>query len=392
MDHEKIKKIRLLLVDDEDDFRSTLAKRMKRRGVHVSQASNGKTCLAVMSKQPVDVVVLDVKMPGMSGIEVLQHIKTDHPQAEVIFLTGHAATRDGVEGIKSGAFDYLSKPIEFEHLLGKILQAYDKIHREQEKRLEADFKSRMEQQMISTERLAAMGTLAAGVAHEINNPLAIINEAAGFMSLVLQKPEMADMPGRPMFEMALNKIEKSIKRARKITHQLLGSVRKSEPVLAEADIRELVNETIQLVGKEAKNKDITVSLNADTSLNNIWIDSEKIRQVLINLLTNAIQSIDKQGQVSIHAKNIFEGILLTVSDTGPGVPRENREKIFEPFFSTKSPGEGTGLGLFVTKEIIEKMGGTIEIDSRMGHGTRFTVRIPNQIHTKNYGNRRNDNL
>ena len=384
---EKIKKIRLLLVDDEDDFRSTLSKRLEKRGAQISQASNGKECLAVMANCPVDVVVLDVKMPGMSGIEVLQHIKADHPQVEVIFLTGHAATRDGVEGIKSGAFDYLSKPVEFEHLLGKILQAYDKIHREEEKRLEADFKARMEQQMISTERLAAMGTLAAGVAHEINNPLAIINEAAGFMSLVLQKPELSDMPRRQVFEMALAKIEKSVKRARNITHQLLRSVRKNDPILADVNINELVTETIELVGKEAKNKDITISLNADTPLKNIWIEPEKIRQVLINLMTNAIQATDRQGRVSIHVKNISEGILLTVGDTGHGIPREIREKIFEPFFSTKSPGEGTGLGLFVTREIIEKMDGTIEVDSQIGHGTRFTVRIPSRIYTDNNGNR-----
>ncbi len=387
MDIEKIKKLHLLLVDDEDDFRSTLSKRLERRGAHVSQASNGKACLDVMATHPIDVVVLDVKMPGMGGIEVLQYIKADHPQVEVIFLTGHAATQDGVEGIKLGAFDYLSKPIEFEHLLGKILQAYDKIHREEEKRLEADFKARMEQQMISTERLAAMGTLAAGVAHEINNPLAVINEAAGFMNLVLQKPELAGMPRRQAFEKALAKIEKSVKRARKITHQLLGSVRKSDPVLAEVDLKQLVDETIQLVGKEAKNKDISISFNADTALNKIWIDPEKIRQVLINLTTNAIQATDNQGQVSIHVKNITDGILLVVSDTGQGIPRENREKIFEPFFSTKSPGQGTGLGLYVTKEIIEKMDGTIEIDSRLGHGTRFAVRIPNQINPENNGSR-----
>ncbi len=387
MDIEKIKKLHLLLVDDEDDFRSTLSKRLERRGAHVSQASNGKACLDVMATHPIDVVVLDVKMPGMGGIEVLQYIKADHPQVEVIFLTGHAATQDGVEGIKLGAFDYLSKPVEFEHLLGKILQAYDKIHREEEKRLEADFKARMEQQMISTERLAAMGTLAAGVAHEINNPLAVINEAAGFMNLVLQKPELAGMPRRQAFEKALAKIEKSVKRARKITHQLLGSVRKSDPVLAEVDLKQLVDETIQLVGKEAKNKDISISFNADTALNKIWIDPEKIRQVLINLTTNAIQATDNQGQVSIHVKNITDGILLVVSDTGQGIPRENREKIFEPFFSTKSPGQGTGLGLYVTKEIIEKMNGTIEIDSRLGHGTRFAVRIPNQINPENNGSR-----
>lgn len=379
---EKIKPIRLLLVDDETDFRNTLAKRLLKRGVATHQAGDGQACLAMLSDQPMDVVVMDVKMPGMNGIETLHHIKEKYPQCEVILLTGHAATQDGVEGIKSGAFDYLTKPVEFDHLLGKIVQAYEKILGEKQQKEAAEYKVRIEQQMIATERLAALGTLAAGVAHEINNPLAIINEAAGYLNSLLQKAELADMPRKAVFEKALEKIETSVKRARTITHQLLGNVRKSKPILAEVDVTELANETIQLIYAEAKSKDITLTLEAADSLRPIWADPNQIRQVLINLLSNAIQATPKGGQVSVRVEPTDMGVSIAVIDTGSGIPKEHLEKIFEPFFSTKSPGEGTGLGLFVTREIVEKFGGTMAVSSRLGNGTRFTVQIPDQGKTK----------
>jgi signal transduction histidine kinase len=378
MEPEQIKNIRLLLVDDEADFRRTLAKRLQKRGLAARQAGDGEACLALLADHRMDVVVMDVKMPGMSGIEALHNIKKKHPETEVILLTGHAATQDGVEGIKSGAFDYLTKPVEFDHLLGKIVQAYEKILGEKQKKEAAAYKVRIEQQMIATERLAALGTLAAGVAHEINNPLAIINEAAGYLSSLLKKQELADMPRKAVFEKALHKIENSVKRARTITHQLLGNVRKTESLLAEVDVGQLVVETIQLIRKEAQDKDISVAMQVADGLKPIWADPNQIRQVLINLLSNAIHATSQGGRISIQVESTDKGVSIAIIDTGSGIPKENLEKIFEPFFSTKSPDKGTGLGLFVTREIVEKFGGAVTADSRVGHGTQFTVQIPDQ--------------
>jgi two-component system NtrC family sensor kinase len=368
--------IRLLLVDDEARFRQTTAKRLTMRGLVPEQAGDGEECLSILEKNPMDVVVLDVKMPGMNGIEVLHHIKKKYPKTEVILLTGHATTEDGVKGIKSGAFDYLTKPIELEHLLGKINQAHEKIRREEEKRRESEFRAKMEQQMIATQRLASLGTLATGVAHEINNPLAIIKESAGWMRLLLKKKEMANMPHKQEFEMALNKIEKSIERSSKITHQLLGFVRKSDSVLSEVDLKELVDEAVQLVDQEAAHKDIEFVQEVDASLGPIWSDPYQLRQVLINLLTNAIHATGSGGRITIIVGAIGEEVAVTVQDTGEGIPKENLERIFEPFFTTKSAGECTGLGLYVTRGIIEKLGGKIEVESRLGHGASFCIRLP----------------
>jgi two-component system NtrC family sensor kinase len=368
--------IRLLLVDDEEDFRRTIAKRLKRRGIASEQAGTGEECLSILKQKPMDLVVLDVKMPGMNGIETLHHIKEKYPKTEVIMLTGHATTQDGVDGIKKGAFDYLTKPIELEHLLGKIKQAYEKILREEEKLREAKFRAKMEQQMIATERLASLGTLAAGVAHEINNPLAIIKESVGWMKLILNKEELAQMPRKKDFSIALDKIESAIERARKITHQLLGSVKETNSAFAEVKINELTEEAVDLVKKEAKNKNIEITTETDPSVGPIWSDSYKLRQVLINLITNAVHATGSGGKIAIKLEDTSEGISLTVSDTGQGIPKENLEKIFEPFFSTKPPGEGTGLGLFVSRSIIEKLGGKMEVESQLGQGTSFCIRLP----------------
>ena len=374
-----MKNIRLLLVDDEDNFRQTLFKRLAKRGLIVEQAADGNECLSILQNQAMDVVVLDVKMPGISGIEVLKQIKDHYPKIEVILLTGHATTADGVEGIKLGAFDYLSKPIELEHLYFKIIQAYDKIQRIEAEHQEAEYRKRMEQRMIAAERLASVGILAAGVAHEINNPLAIISESTGWMRQLFAKDELKNMPRRDDFIKALDKVEKSVERASRITHQLLGFAGKSEPAVSEVSLAELAEEAIRLIDHELHNRDIKIVRQIQPALGRIQSDPYQLRQVLMNLLTNAMHAVKSGGSITIAIEALGDNQVITVSDTGQGIPPENLDKIFEPFFSTKKPGEGTGLGLFVSRGIVEKLGGTIEVESEIGRGASFSIRLPKNL-------------
>ena len=373
----------LMLVDDEAIFRRNLARLLTQRGLASLEAENGETCLSMLQSAPADVVILDVKMPGISGLEVLRRIRRAHPDTEVILLTGQASARDGVEGIKSGAFDYLSKPVEIDHLVGKIRQAREKRQRDAQHRREKAFRAKMEKRMAAAERLAAVGTLAAGVAHEINNPLAIIKQSVQWINLRLQKIEEPAVISRADIDRAMGNIERAVERARRITHQLLGSTRQNDDPPAETDLVALIDDALELVAKTASNAGIRIIRNVGADLKTIWSNPTGIRQVITNLMINAIQATEKGGTITISAAAAGTGVELVVADSGTGIPEENLDRIFEPFFTTKPPGEGTGLGMFVIRNILDAIGGTITVDSRLGHGTRFCVRLPESY--RNHG-------
>ncbi|MBU1194879.1 MAG: response regulator [Proteobacteria bacterium] len=372
--------IHILLVDDEDGFREAIGKRLTKRGLSVSQAPDGMTGLEMLEKTPVDVVILDVKMPGLSGIDTLREIKRRHAHIQIILLTGNAAITDGIAGIKAGAFDYLTKPVEIDHLLNKIQQAAGIIRMEQEKQKEAEYRDRLEKKMIDTDRLAALGTMSTGVAHEINNPLAIISEATGVIKQMTLLPEMDSFSRKTAMLTAIEKIENSIKRARKITLQLLGHVKKQESQIGKLNLKDLLQETLSLLQKELEDKNIKIHWELETDATTIESDTYQIRQVLINLLSNAIHAVGQKGIITLSCRHDNNGILMGVKDDGIGISPKNIGKIFDPFFTTKSFDEGTGLGLFVAHKIIQTLGGEIRVESTPGKGSCFYVRLPKFFH------------
>ncbi|MBU0992076.1 MAG: response regulator [Proteobacteria bacterium] len=363
-------------MDDEKSFIETIEKRLKKRGFAPYLAESGKKCLEILKDSTIHIVVSDVKMPGIGGIDLLKKIKQDYPAIEVILLTGHANPNDGVEGIKQGAFDYLTKPIELEHLIGKINQAWDKIQRIKEKKEEEAFRERMKKQLIANERLASLGTLSAGVAHEINNPLAIIKESAGWMNTIISGMNLSTVPRLNDLKTAIDKIEKSVERARRITHQLLSSVKKQDTALSEIRLNEFLQETIHLVKRSLPEKNIKMSLDTRHTDGILWTDPYQLRQILINLFTNSARAISNEGWIDLTVADTGDLVSISLKDNGEGIAYENLEKIFEPFFTTRAPGEGTGLGLFITRGIVEKLGGKIEVESQVGEGALFTLVLP----------------
>jgi two-component system, NtrC family, sensor kinase len=372
-----VKPTSLLLVDDETVFRQNLAKILQTRGMLVSQAENGSACLQFLEENPVDIVVLDVKMPGMNGIEVLRHIKEKQTKIEVILLTGQASARDGVDGIKSGAFDYLSKPVEIDHLVGKVRQAHEKIRLEDAYQKEMVFREKMKKRIANAERMAALGTLSAGVAHEINNPLAIIKQSVKWLQLRMrQHTDSEVLVSKTDINKALGNIENSVDRARHITHQLLGSVRNDDVIIAEVDPEKIIDEALLLVEGIASEKGVNIQKKIKLHPESNWGNPGGLRQIITNLLINALHATDTGCGITVSVETSDDRLILAVTDNGTGIPEEHMERIFEPFFTTKPPGEGTGLGLFVIRTILDSLDGVIEVKSKIGQGSSFIVSLP----------------
>ncbi|MGD8366822.1 MAG: ATP-binding protein [Desulfobacterales bacterium] len=231
-------------------------------------------------------------------------------------------------------------------------------------------------QLIQSDKLAALGKMAAGVAHEINNPLAVILQKTGWMEDLLEEEEFKDSENLEELKTSIRKIEEHVDRARKVVQGMLGYARKMEPHLEDVDVNAVVNQTIDLLQNYARINDIEIRTEFGPKLPIIASDQSQLQQVFLNLMTNAIDAIGKDGLIRINTEVSRGSILVRVEDDGPGMTEEQQRRVFDPFFTTKAPGKGTGLGLWISHSIIEKMGGTITVLSRKGEGSTFTVQIP----------------
>ena len=222
--------------------------------------------------------------------------------------------------------------------------------------------------------MASIGRLAAGVAHEINNPLAIINEKGGLMMDYLE--QSGGVADRERFKELASSILRNVKRCRDITHRLLGFARQVTVERETIDILWVINEVLGFLGKEAEYRNVTIHLDVPSDLPTISSDRGQVQQMFLNIINNALQAVPDGGRIDIFGRwNGKDKVDITFRDNGPGIPREDLRLIFEPFFSTKGT-EGTGLGLSITYGIARKLGGDISVESELGKGAAFTVTLP----------------
>ena len=235
----------------------------------------------------------------------------------------------------------------------------------------------MNEQVIETGKLASVGELAAGIAHEINNPVAIMVEEAGWLLDLMEDQAYKKESDLAEFERALNQIRTQGKRCKEITHKLLSFARKTDSRIEDFEIGPLVEEVVSLSVQRAKYSNVHISTQLQPKLPAISASHTELQQVLLNLINNALDAMEKTGgTIQISTKLVGDDITITVADDGPGIPKSNLGRIFDPFFTTKQVGSGTGLGLSICYGIIHKMGGTITVRSTVDVGTTFEVRIP----------------
>ncbi|NOZ68856.1 MAG: response regulator [Deferribacteres bacterium] len=409
----------LLIVDDRPENLLALEAILEGPGLNIVKASSGKEALELMLEYDFALVLLDVQMPGMDGFETAELMRGNERTryVPIIFVTAISKEQKYIfRGYEAGAVDYLFKPLEPDILRNKVrvfLELHEKaaeikrsreIMESEHRELENAYAALKAAQthMLQQEKMASIGQLAAGVAHEINNPIGFISSNLGtlgkyvdklteFISLQsevigrLEASEAVEELGRKRKELKIDYITEDIKelitesldgtdRVRRIVQDLKSFSRVDEAEYKQADINKCIESTLNIVRNELKYKTVINKDYGELPMTRCY--PRQLNQVFMNLLVNAGQAIEKQGDITIRTWNSDGSICVSISDTGKGIRKDMLNRIFEPFFTTKEVGKGTGLGLSITYDIVKKHNGEITVDSEEGKGTTFTVKIP----------------
>ena len=441
--------IKILIVEDDPAHVEAICRSLKDAdgSVKLLVAGSLREYREMAAAEPPDIVLIDLNLPDGQAVEILPFFDdpfvpvdslppagepamtgSDHMPPEagpfpVLIMTSFGNERVAVDALKAGALDYIVKSPESFSEMPRIVDRVLREWRLRMARKQAEEKVRAsndvlqalnrqlqenQQQLIQSEKMASIGQLAAGVAHEINNPIGFVKsnlgtlaEYVGFFKklLVLQdqlitplevaapsdckglleqvrslrEEEDLDFVMADVDNLLAESID-GIQRVQDIILNLKSFARAGESKRVEADINEGIESTLKIVWNELKYK-CQVHKNLK-SLPRIPCYPGQLNQVFMNLLVNAAQSIPESGNIHISSESDGQCITVRVADTGAGIPPEVMGRIFDPFFTTKGVGKGTGLGLSISHGIIQKHGGTIEVESQVGDGTVFTIRLP----------------
>jgi signal transduction histidine kinase len=378
----------VLIVEDNPDMREFIAFELQGE-YRVLKASNGREGVAVAVDGVPDLIISDVMMPEMDGYQLCRAIRGDErtKHIPIILLTARADMAMKIEGLEHGADDYLTKPFNAQELRAKIKSLLElrRLEREIQQRNEAleatltELKN-TQAQLVQSEKMAGLGLLVAGMAHEINNP---INFAKNSLS-VLQRAWAELKPLLPEghtpvesvedIDASLGIVKSGVTRTEEIVSQLKAFVRKDQNQKTECSVREGLESTLGLI-RPMVGRGLVVHADLQ-STKLVRAIPGKLNQVWMNLLQNAVQAIGATGEIWVESRDHEHTVTVTVRDSGPGIKAEHMARLFEPFFTTKPVGKGTGLGLSVSYQIIQDVGGRIDVRSEPGHGAEFTVVIP----------------
>jgi len=405
---------RILIVDDEEVVRGLFAECLSQNYSCVT-ASDAQEALELLSREPFALVLTDIQMPGLGGIELLRKITELYADTAVIIVSGIDRIQRVIDAIRVGASDYIVKPCELDVLALRVERALERrtllrnarkykqdleLRNAELARRKAELE-RLQAQITQTEKMASLGQMAAGVAHELNNPAGFIYSNIDLLKDYVVRLERylsavyeVDLP--PEAAARLNEIRKQIdydnivgdlssiltdcylgaERIRDVVQNLRLFSRLDEADFKWVDLNEGIESTVRLLSLYYK--DGRISLCRDYGeLPQVNCYAALLNQVWMNLLMNAAQAIGKSnGEVRISTRSQGDHVVATFSDTGSGIIPDNVKRIFDPFFTTKPVGEGTGLGLSISHSIIERHGGKIEVKSVLGKGTTFTISIP----------------
>ena len=370
----------VLLVDDEPGILRVLGISLADRGYRVLTAENGEEALRVFHEARPEVILTDIKMPGMDGIELLKRIKAESPNTEVIMITGHGEMELAIQSLKYDASDFITKPINDEALDIALRRALEKLsYKKKLKEYTEDLEKLVEEKtrkLLEAERLAAVGQTVAGLAHAIKN---ITAGLTGGM-YVLEKG--IDLDNRSYLSQGWQMIKGNVQKIKGMAVDLLNYAKEREPEYQLCDPNGPAREVYDLMLSRATEVGVALKIDPAQSLPDAWFDREGIHRVLLNLVSNAIDACtdiscaSKTCEVSLRTlKPQGWAVEYQVIDNGCGMDEETRKKVFQIFFSTKG-SRGTGLGLMIARKIVDEHGGVIDLSSEKGSGTVFRVRLP----------------
>ncbi|MBC15487.1 MAG: hybrid sensor histidine kinase/response regulator [Desulfovibrio sp.] len=369
---------KVLLVDDEDGIRTVLSVAIADAGYEVLTAGNGLEALDILKSTEVPLIVSDIKMPGMDGLELLKQVKRDWPDSEVIMITGHGDMQSAIEALRMGAGDFITKPLHENALEIALDRAKQKIQirdqlREYTENLE-HLVLEKSKELVEAERMAAVGQTVASMSHAIKN---VAGGLEGGM-FVLEKG--LELENQEYLRQGWEMVRRDVERIKNLAMDLLDYAKPVSIAPEDCDPNAPARQVRDLLISKAERKGVEIQLELDESIPVMRIDPKAIHECLTNLVSNAIDACQDllEGEKRVVIKTSDNGgmsVRYEVKDTGHGIAPEILTKVFNSFFTTKG-SRGTGIGLMATKKLVKEMGGSIMANSGVGEGATFTITIP----------------